>query len=850
MRWATVVLVIAFLLAAPYAAMADSGRAAPNCVNVQAANLQPTVEVDPDACLIIDLGLLTPGDVYDMSVVIVNDAIDLLFFDENGIQPYELGQSYRSSMAQPASTEFALGGYEFHWEVPPSIAAKRWYMVLDNQGHDGDAGQGDQGGLKSTISVSVDLLDQAYWTPFNNLVAVDTGSFDVLLSGDELRLDAGTTVVLSAWDLEFTGDVYLQTRTMHDRYVSGGIGVQYLDGGALQGIESPQSLTWQVPSSLDGEELLLIVDNTDSPLGGGDGTAPLRMTVRLELSPPLTPVISDDSEGTVSIGQVLTLDASATPNRLGQRGDFSWDLDETSDTNGDGNDINDNDAQGLSVSASWNTPGQKTVHAMMTSPSGQTATTSYQVTVVDTEAPVPRIQTDATPVASGWRVDVGTPLIMNCDASSDDDVVSQCTWTIDGAASGNGSSLETTWDETGVHTITLTVVDPAGNSAQVNATVRSVDSTLPFFSEGLLSEFPLTATAGESFSLVVGVYDDFDNDDQLRVHWDVNPGKDTDGNGDPKDDADYTGIEPSLTFTSSGKQDIVVTVFDGSNNSNSHAFSIAVASAPDTSSSSMIMAFGAGIVLLFMGLTLVAGYRTWQRRLGFDLLLNRGLNEDEARNHMAAIAQRTSLGLFAKAEDYAGLDQGEVMSQEERNAAQKEAEMQAIYGSSEPVDQTAAFAPPAYASAPLSQASSQAAAEAAALLADSEPTQALTQQSLSATDPLAALLEEPLDSATSSMQAPASLPSEAAIPNAEPSTPVALPREEASPAASVALPVQSEPPMTPPMSTPPPAPAPLPVRHTCSSCGAVFEVDLPAGLSEAIVACPACEVDQHIRADG
>ena len=101
MRWATVVLVIAFLLAAPYAALADSGRAAPNCVDVQAANLQPTVEVDPDACLIVDLGVLTPGDVYDMSVVIVNDAIDLLFFDENGIQPYELGQSYRSSMAQP-----------------------------------------------------------------------------------------------------------------------------------------------------------------------------------------------------------------------------------------------------------------------------------------------------------------------------------------------------------------------------------------------------------------------------------------------------------------------------------------------------------------------------------------------------------------------------------------------------------------------------------------------------------------------------------------------------------------------------------------------------------------------------
>ena len=155
-------------------------------------------------------------------------------------------------MAQPASTESALGAHEFHWKVPPSISAKRWYVVLDNSAHDGDAGQGDQGGARSTVSVSVDRLDQAYWTPFNNLISVDAGAYEVLFSGDELRLDAGTTVVLSAWDLTAVGDGYLQTRTQHDRYVSGAIGVQYIDGGALQSIDTPVSLTWQVPSSLEG----------------------------------------------------------------------------------------------------------------------------------------------------------------------------------------------------------------------------------------------------------------------------------------------------------------------------------------------------------------------------------------------------------------------------------------------------------------------------------------------------------------------------------------------------------------------------------------------------------------------
>ena len=150
MRWRTAWALVLLLLATPLSVQADSGRAAPTCLEQDAASLAATIAIDPDVCVIVDLGLLQPGDVYDMSIIVVDDAIDLLFFDENSIQPYELGQSYRSSMAEPASTEFALGAFEFHWNVPPSISAKRWYMVLDNSAHDGDAGQGDQGGQRST----------------------------------------------------------------------------------------------------------------------------------------------------------------------------------------------------------------------------------------------------------------------------------------------------------------------------------------------------------------------------------------------------------------------------------------------------------------------------------------------------------------------------------------------------------------------------------------------------------------------------------------------------------------------------------------------------------------------------
>jgi len=60
----------------------------------------------------------------------------------------------------------------------------------------------------------------------------------------------------------------------------------------------------------------LVVDNTDVPLGGGNGTQDLRMTVRIELAPPLTPKVSDSSDSMVSIGDSILLDGSATANRL------------------------------------------------------------------------------------------------------------------------------------------------------------------------------------------------------------------------------------------------------------------------------------------------------------------------------------------------------------------------------------------------------------------------------------------------------------------------------------------------------------------------------------------------------
>ena len=855
MRWSMAWVLVFLLLAAPFTVQADGGRAAPNCSTQTSETLPPTLDIDPNMCVVLDLGLLQSGDVYDFSIIVVEDAIDVLFFDENSIQPYELGQSYRSGMAEPASTEAALGALEFHWKVPPSISAKRWYMVLDNSAHDGDGGFGDQGGLKSTVSASVDRLDQAYWTPYHDLISVNAGGYDVLLSGDDLRLDAGTTVVLSAWDLTFVGDVYLQTRTMHDRYVAGGVGVQFIDGGALQSVDAPQSLTWQVPSPLEGEELLLVVDNTEAPLGGGNGTELLRMSVRLELAPPLAPVITDEQMATVALGETLSLNASSTPNRLGQQGTFSWDYDAGVDSDNDGNPTNDVDATGVLVSPTWSLPGVKTVTVVMSAPSGQQASTTYAVTVQDVIPPVARIQSNGTSIAGGWRIDVNNAIQLSCTASTDDHLTESCDWTVDGQATTNSSSLTFTPDEIRTYDVALTVRDASGNTGTLSVVVRSVDPTVPVFDTSFLANFPTKGTEEDSVSLEVVVSDAYDADTALRVHWDLQPGKDTDGNGVLTDDPDRVGLNPTITFDRPGLQEIVVTVFDNSNNSANYAFSIDISAAPPSSTTPSFAVVAFFVALVVGGVGLV-GLKTVQRTRGFNLLIGKGLSSDEARAHMAAVAQQSNLGFFSKPEDYAGFDVGEAVSQQERQAAEAKAEMEAIYGSSNEVDANAGFAPQPTVQVQMSQASTLAAEEAAALFDDDDssfeqPLDDLVEEIAGASAVAVEMpsVSTPAVSIPTTTSGGVSMPSGAGETAAEPvesaptPAPVSLP--ESAPLAQEPASNQSTAGMEAPS-----LPTPKSVRHTCTSCGAMFEIDMPAGLRQALVACPACVADQTVSVDG
>ena len=182
--------------------------------------------------------------------------------------------------------------------------------------------------------------------------------------------------------------------------------------------------------------------------------------------------------------------------------------------------------------------------------------------------------------------------------------------------------------------------------------------------------------------------------------------------------------------------------------------------------------------------------------------------------------------LFASATILAGLDVGEVTPAAVQEEQAKAAELEVIYGSSNTMQTTSAFAPPS-ASPSISMGSQAAAADAMALFSDdgmnNEP-------------------DAPLQTEIPHDLMPAEAPQTVVK-----SGGVQLPDNVAAtppPSASAPQPQESTPDL--------PAPTPETVGGTrsipCSACGTTFSVNLPQGISQAVVACPACKMDHVVEA--
>ena len=435
--------------------------------------------------------------------------------------------------------------------------------------------------------------------------------------------------------------------------------------------------------------------------------------------------------------------------------------------------------------------------------------------------PVPRItgttasSSSATPVSGGWRIAYANTLVLTCNSSSDDDAVSACSWSLDGSPYNQQTTVSFNWSTIGEHVIGLTVFDESGNSASTQVDVRVVDGSIPVIDDTFVSTFKASLKEGQIQTYRINANDVYDASTNLRYHWDTNPSKDTDQNGNPTDDPDYIGSSVDLFFDTTGTKTVVVTVFDASNNTDTRTFTIVVEESVESSTNFGIIAVVLFIFVVTLSISFI-GYRRWQSSIAIGLLTGRGLSDSEAKAHMTMVRQSQKLPVFAKAIQLAGLDVGEVVTRDQQEQARKEAELQSIYGSGEAEEiPQAQFAP----KREISQASSQAAAEAAALFFDDAPPAPRVENV--AQDPDDALLQE----LGSKHQKPPQSPQSGGI---------QLP-ENMTPAAEVPLPTPEVVEEVQPSNL---------LKGSCSSCGLKFQVPLPAGVNEAIVVCPSCSEEQ------
>ena len=89
-----VTLILTSLILSLPAQSETSGRAGDNCAQVSLASISTAVAIDDGNCVVVPLGELTLSPSGLVDLLIIDDEIDV-FFDAQGIIPYDLDQSYR-----------------------------------------------------------------------------------------------------------------------------------------------------------------------------------------------------------------------------------------------------------------------------------------------------------------------------------------------------------------------------------------------------------------------------------------------------------------------------------------------------------------------------------------------------------------------------------------------------------------------------------------------------------------------------------------------------------------------------------------------------------------------------------
>ena len=667
------VFLLAGLLFAPMVS-ATEGRAAPQCAELDLSDVVSTssgVAVEPGACVIIDIGVRSYTTTLAIDIEVLDDALDVLMFDQNSIQVYQNGQNYRSYFNKEASFESMLGSQWLDWAPPGPSSDKSWYIVFDNSQHDGDEGMGDQGGVLSRFKLQLAPAAVEDYPLVHNTFFLQPGERVNLAS---FSVDGGTGLSYWAHPLSGDGDLFIQS----DNQLSGDL---IISGTAMDnfGGQDTTQIDWSVPVFLNLQNLNLMAEA---------GLTGLHFSVKAWFNPILNPVIVDYSNSETTLGVSIALDAGNTPNSLGQVSSYSWDFD------------SDNivDASGKLVDASWDKPGTKTVNLTVVSQTGEVSITSTQIEVKDIVNPTAVILGTVFGGGGGldidgnYRLDRTANLSLVATNSFDDDAIASASWSIDGESPTSASQITFSSSEIGTYVVTLTITDPSGNKGSVDTIIRVYDSTEPILVTSELSEIS-EVEQGEEIKLRAGAADAWDSEENLTFVWDFDLTRDSNDDGDPTNDPDETGTTVSVSFDETGETKFAVTVYDASNNSDSKIFTIDVVEPPGQGNLFAIIAVVFLVIIVVAGVSLF-GYKGIQRKHALELLMERGFSKEEATARIQDIARSNNLPAFAKAAQMAGISgDGEVKTAQQMQSEAKAEEFAAIYGNDPQADPNAGFRP-------------------------------------------------------------------------------------------------------------------------------------------------------------
>ncbi|MFW6176210.1 MAG: PKD domain-containing protein [Thermoplasmatota archaeon] len=239
----------------------------------------------------------------------------------------------------------------------------------------------------------------------------------------------------------------------------------------------------------------------------------------------IVPTAVANEDMTVDMGTEVVLDASDSTDNVGIR-NWTWT-------------VNSNSMTSETVNYTFENAGKYTVELVVEDEAGNTAFTTFEVTVLDTEAP----NADAGDII---QIKIGEQVVFDASASVDNVGISSYTWYVEDIVL-TGETAQHNFAETGSFNVTLEVTDMAGNVDTDNVTVLVSDGDKP------------TADAGEDLTIDMGTtipldgsgsYDNYAIEEYI---WNIGG-------------EEYTVETFEYTFDDAGTFEAVLTVVDAGGN--------------------------------------------------------------------------------------------------------------------------------------------------------------------------------------------------------------------------------------------------------------------------------------------